>query len=162
MEQLKTKDKTMHFVFGADTHTYKLCPTLTEEELQYFESEHQIILPHDYRLYLKEIGNGGAGPDYGLATLQDAALYRDLSKPLLLTKATEHYSEEELVTFDSRDEYPGILEICHHGCAIYSYLVVNGPTYGTIWEGREDITPTGLNFSTWYRNWAEKWLGLML
>ena len=44
--------------------------------------------------------------------------------------------DEELERLPDRDEYPGILEFCHQGCAIYSYLVVNGPTYGTIWDGR--------------------------
>lgn len=48
------------------------------------------------------------------------------------------------------------MEFCHQGCAIYSYLVTNGPTYGTIWEGREYFYPTGLTFGVWYRRWVER------
>ena len=55
-----------------------------------------------------------------------------------------------------RDEYPGVLEVADQGSAIYSYLVVNGPTYGTLWNGREDFHPTGLPFGVWYRRWGEK------
>jgi len=69
-------------VFGADNHRYQIGPTLSEQQLQEFEAKHKILLPEDYRLYLKLIGNGsgrslppepnaswmvaGAGPDYGL------------------------------------------------------------------------------------------------
>jgi hypothetical protein len=60
-----------------------------------------------------------------------------------------------------RDDCPGVIEFCHQGCAIYSYLVVNGPTYGTIWNGREDFYPTGLWFGVWYRRWLERALATL-
>jgi hypothetical protein len=39
---------------------------------------------------------------------------------------------------------------------VFSYLVVNGPTYSTIWDGREDFYPTELTFGIWYRRWLER------
>jgi hypothetical protein len=33
-----------------------LRPTLTEAELQHFEQTHQVKLPEDYRMFLREIG----------------------------------------------------------------------------------------------------------
>jgi hypothetical protein len=68
-----------------------------------------------------------------------AAQGRDLSQPFPFTKATDSYSDEELNQWGDCEEYPGILEICSRGCAIGFYIVVNGPTYGTMWEGREDF-----------------------
>ncbi|MEG4200923.1 SMI1/KNR4 family protein [Microcoleus sp. Pol12A5] len=155
LRRLRQEDKNLR-VFGADSHQYKLEQTLAEAELQSFEQKHKIKLPKDYRLFLKEIGNGGAGPFYGLELLEKAAQYRDLSKPFPFTKATDSYSDEELEEWGDRDEYPGVLELCHQGCAIYSYLVVNGPAHGTIWNGREDFYPTELSFGRWYRRWVEK------
>lgn len=152
---LRQADKNFR-VFGTNSHQYKLGPTLAEAELQSFEQKHQVKLPEDYRLFLKEIGNGGAGPFYGLEPLEEAAQYRDLSKPFPFTKATDSYSDEELDKWGDRDEYPGLLEFCHQGCAIYCYLVVNGPAYSTIWVGREDFYPMELSCGRWYRCWVEK------
>jgi hypothetical protein len=150
--QLRKKDKKLR-VFGSEAHTYHLGLILSEDMLKRFESAHGIRLPPDYRRFLAEVGNGGAGPCYGLDRLTTPS--RDLSRPFPLTKATEELSEEELTDLGDPDDYPGILELCHQGCGVYYYLVVNGPTYGTIWEGMEDFSPTGLTFSSWYRSWLE-------
>jgi hypothetical protein len=57
-------------VFGAAGHEYELNPALSEEELSAFEAEHRVKLPLEYRSFLKEAGNGGAGPVYGLKPLE--------------------------------------------------------------------------------------------
>lgn len=155
LRRLREADRNLR-VFGAGFHKYKLRPTITEAQLQEFERTHQVKLPEDYRMFLREIGNGEAGPFYGLEPLEKAGQYRDLSKPFPFTKATDSYSDAELDKWGDRDEYPGVLEFCHQGCAIYSYLVVNGPTYGIIWEGREDFYPSEMSFGVWYRRWVEK------
>ena len=64
-------------------------------------------------------------------------------------------TDEEAEQASSLD-YPGLSEVCHQGCAIYSYLGVNGPTHGTIWEGRENLCPTALTFCMWYRRWLDR------
>lgn len=120
-----------------------------------FESTNRILLPDDYRRFLSVVCNGLAGPFYGLTPLSVGC--RDLSRPFPLTKATSMLTEEEyerLLLSDTHD-FPGVLEVCHHGCAIYSYLVVIGSAYGTIWDAREDFFPTGLAFGVWYRRWLE-------
>ena len=155
LQRLQQENKNLR-VFGADSHQYKLGPTLAEAKLQSFARKNQIKLPEDYRLFLKEIGNGGAGPFYGLEPLEKAAQYRDLSKPFPFTKATDSYSDEELEQRGDKDEYPGVLEFCHQGCAIYCYLVLNGSAYGTIWAGRENLYPMKFSFGRWYRRWVEK------
>jgi hypothetical protein len=141
-------------VFGSDQHRYQLGPTLSDGELTAFESANRVRLPEDYRRFLAAIGNGGAGPFYGLAPL--GTFGRDLSRPFPFTTATAALAAAERERLPDRAEYSGILELCHQGCALYGYLVVNGPTYGTIWNGREEFYPTGLAFGVWYRRWLER------
>src|SRR6516165_6463110 len=53
-------------VFGALGHHYKLNPTLAVSVIGAFEKLKGLSLPEDYRRFLTEIGNGGAGPYYGV------------------------------------------------------------------------------------------------
>jgi hypothetical protein len=153
LRRLRAADTSFR-VFGSKQHRYRIGPTLSESELAAFESGNRIRLPDDYRLFLAVVSNGGAGPFYGLEPL--STFGRDLSQPFQITTATDALTEEELERLGDRDEYPGILEFCHQGCAIHSYLVVNGAAYGTIWDGREEFYPTGLAFGAWYRLWLER------
>jgi len=67
-------------VFGAEGHRFILNEPLSEQDVLTFEKEHGIRLPQDYRDFITRLGNGGAGPDYGLFPLG----YRDgdLESPL--------------------------------------------------------------------------------
>jgi hypothetical protein len=158
LRRLRAADASFR-VFGSEQHRYGLGPTLSESELAAFESAHRVRLPEYYRRFLAVVGNGGAGPAYGLEPL--GTFGRDLSQPFPFTTATDGLTDQELERLPDRDEYPGILEFCHQGCAIHCYLVVNGPTYGTVWEGREDFYPTGLTFGVWYRRWLERALRVL-
>lgn len=64
-EVLKSLD-TEFEVFGASAHQYLLNPTLNEKEISQFEKKHHLKFPPSYRDFLMEIGNGGAGPSYGV------------------------------------------------------------------------------------------------
>ncbi len=55
--------------FGAIAHQYELHQPLSESALVEFESKHEVALPEDYRYFIARIGNGGAGPYYGLFPL---------------------------------------------------------------------------------------------
>ena len=56
--------------FGANLHKYELNPTAKLKEVRQFEKEYNIKLPEGFVKYLTEVGNGGAGPDYGLYSLE--------------------------------------------------------------------------------------------
>ena len=56
-------------VFGAQAHQFTLDPPASEDEVRSFEQEHRIVLPADYRAFLTRVGNGGAGPFYGVFRL---------------------------------------------------------------------------------------------
>lgn len=68
--------------FGAFEHEYRLRPPLPENALAAFEREHGLTLPAEYRLFLAQVGNGGAGPNYGLVPL--AAWRPELLLPCLV------------------------------------------------------------------------------
>lgn len=44
-------------------------PVLSESEAAAFERDHRIELPSDYRQFAIQVGNGGAGPFYGIFPL---------------------------------------------------------------------------------------------
>ncbi len=56
-------------VFGSDSHGYFLGPKLKERDLVAVEQRLGVRLPKEYRLFLAHLGEGGAGPFYGLFTL---------------------------------------------------------------------------------------------
>lgn len=86
--------------FGAKGHWYELNPPLPEEEVALMEAKHRCRFPQEYRQFITEIGNGGAGPAYGVFPLgqQDHGhdlsnwedgykLIGDLSKPFPLERS---------------------------------------------------------------------------
>lgn len=160
-------------VFGADHHKYRLGPPLTESELQAFEQQHSVTLPADFRSFLKEAGNGGAirssahyiainagaGPSCGVMPLEEAVIGCDLSKPFPLTEAVDVQAIPGIERWGDEEEFPGILEICYHGCATFSYLVVNGPAYGTVWITDLDLKNfhcSHPSFESWYGDWLRR------
>ena len=56
--------------FGADEHKYQWNPSASVEEVEDFEQKIGVRLPEEYRNFLLLAGNGGAGPYYGLFSLQ--------------------------------------------------------------------------------------------
>jgi hypothetical protein len=65
LHELRHADPKLE-LFGVTGHGYKLGPPLTEEELLAAEKHYRIQLPTDFREFLLYLGNGGAGPGYGM------------------------------------------------------------------------------------------------
>ena len=68
--------KNYEVAFGADEHRFEMNPCLTEQEVKAFEVEHGVLLPEDYRYFITAVGNGGAGPYYGIARLELAHAFQ--------------------------------------------------------------------------------------
>lgn len=56
-------------VFGANCHHFGLNPPLPEAAVKEFEYQHGVSLPRDYRYFMTQISNGGAGPYCGIFPL---------------------------------------------------------------------------------------------
>lgn len=148
-------------MFGEDVHSYQMNPTLTEAELAEFEEESGLRLPDDYRQFIMRVGNGGAGPYYGLFALgkmDDGDAFGpwgnfvgELSTPFPHTSAwndiadkPEYQGQGDDERFDrlieAFDEHyydprqiSGAIPICHLGCARRQWLVVAGSEAGNVW-----------------------------
>jgi hypothetical protein len=55
--------------FGAEKHQLHLSPPAPLYEIEALENAYQVRLPEDYRAFLLEVGERGAGPNYGLQSL---------------------------------------------------------------------------------------------
>lgn len=69
-------------LFGADTHKYKLNPPIEASFVRTIEEKYGFILPEDYFQFITEVGDGGAGPDYGIQSFTE-----------LLTEGVDSYSK---------------------------------------------------------------------
>jgi hypothetical protein len=187
----------------AQEHQYRLHPPLPLLVVEAFEAKHRTTLPADYRYFITEIGNGGAGPYYGLFKFgeqerdiggvgkwEEGIVVGDLSAEFPHREAwnlpksffdqlpdfPDHdiSPEEEDRIMAERDkllqehyENPrimnGAIPICHMGCALYQWLVINGPQKGFIWEDRRvdeagirpllDASGNQVTFADWYMTW---------
>jgi len=159
LNQLAILDATFE-VFGAELHEYKLNACLKDVHIAAFETKYNIILPSEYRRFLLEVGNGGAGPGYGLYVLETAVEsylpnYQILSQPFPLTQP---WNDLDLV----RDVYldnkfvQGTLTIANYGCGIYALLVISGEQQGKIWiddrTNDSGIYPASRNFCHYFHD----------
>ncbi|KAB2350283.1 SMI1/KNR4 family protein [Actinomadura rudentiformis] len=149
--------------FGADTHQYRLNPPLPEADLVSFETRHGIRLPGEYRDFLQQIGNGGAGPYYGLFPL-DGYPARDAlpsEHPNFLRTPFPHTRSwnppYDTPGYEDDDHTTGSLPISHEGCGYIVRLVVTGPERGNLWQDARcsdaGIHPLCTSFHPWYNAW---------
>lgn len=152
LDNLRRADSKL-ITFGAQQHEFKLNEILDSEAISAFEKQYNIKLPSGYSDFLQQVGNGGAGPAYGLTKLEDS-LFSDMdlrkeenkvnpSLPFPHTAPqimmTEEYDSED---FDEDEFYAkwnepqheyGLLRLCNEGCGIFVNLIVNGKEYGNMW-----------------------------
>ncbi|GAA4840720.1 SMI1/KNR4 family protein [Kitasatospora terrestris] len=142
-----------------------LRPALGEPEVRAFEQRHGVRLPPSYRAFLIEVGDGGAGPGFGVLGLEqlpedeEEALYGErvdclrpgfLAAPFPYRAAVPRPPRETLCP-------PGALVITDYGGGDYARLVVNGPCAGQVWHDDQvwaGLTP-GPDFHTWYTRWLD-------
>ena len=72
LDVLEWMDNDCSALFGATVHHYQLNPPASEGLLREFETRNEVSLPADYRQFLLQVSNGGAGPYYGLYELAGA------------------------------------------------------------------------------------------
>lgn len=182
---LKEIDKR-HSTFGANRHKFELNKTKSELKIKQYESSNEITLPVEYRNFLKFVGNGGAGPYYGLEKLErgkfsdlDGGISSgciNLSKRFKFTEQWNLNNDDYKdvngeIRYDLKDkEYfkpdwaDGMLRIANFGCGVSINLVVNGSEFGNIWAddrcNEQGILPFQPNNKerVQFLDWYEQWL----
>ena len=162
MEQLRSMDASLE-LFGASTHRYQFNPPLKPEEVAAFEASQAVGLPEDYRDFILNVGNGGAGPCYGIYPLQpEGSIHHgmgnhnriDLSVPfqhgepwgadwldLVDWDAGERPDDSRMEEYLDTRHIAGSLCICHQGCSDFWLLVVKGNERGHVWmDGRGNLS----------------------
>ncbi|MEU8760579.1 SMI1/KNR4 family protein [Streptomyces sp. NPDC048659] len=151
--------------FGASAHRYRLRPPLAEATIRLFESLHGVRLPDSYRSFLKEVADGGAGPDYGIVGLveevdDEEALYdlrEEDRRAGFLSTPFPHTGEWPGPGKKGNADYSveGSLVIAEAGCGMFHRLVITGSNTGQVWFDDPDwggLTP-GPDFRDWYSAW---------
>jgi Leucine-rich repeat (LRR) protein len=165
-------------------HQYLLNPTINELELTIFESSNNIKLPEDYKSFLSNICNGGAGPFYGLYSLEvgiDEAnrlsnienITNSFSKNFPISKqetdnfikyyyqCIEDGEDDEIIYPEVPEVLTGVIFLSQYGCGWSYCLVIKGEMKGTVWLHGDYFYPIFdkekiWTFSDWYEDWLDK------
>jgi len=166
LEQAAKADPAYN-VFGARAHQYKLNEPLSLTEVERFEREHGITLPEPYVDFVTEVGNGGAGPYYGIHPLgAKQAIDLDLiGHPSPLNPRNKHdvsgWSDDKLgddAMDDEDEEYPGLLNIGEQGCSYETMLMITGDYRGKVIYIDLDSQKTFFTYEANFLDWYERWL----
>lgn len=66
--------------FGSSSHQYRVNGKLAAKELADWQAHNQVTLPEPFAQFLTKVGNGGAGPYYGIYSIEKAASYTERHK----------------------------------------------------------------------------------
>ncbi len=149
-------------LFGAQYHGFRMNPPLKENEVSDFETRWSISLPDEFRSFLLLVGNGGAGPGYGLYPLGQSMHLRELidcdsntlkpedpfphtqpwndltGKPYPNNVSDLGLYDEQAAAFLPRYFDPkwsyGAIPLSTRGCGLEVILVVTGVERGTVWH----------------------------
>ncbi len=123
-------------------------PPLSEEHIRPVEREYRLILPPEYRAFLRRFGDTATGPGVtyfrlGEGLTPDSGEPFPLSRPFLGCESPDHQrlpGDEQWDDFlrlcREWEQIPrshGILKLFDYGCAISGVLVLNGPFCGKVW-----------------------------
>lgn len=143
---------------------------LSESVIVEFEKRHHVRLPDGYREFLLKVGNGGAGPYYGLLPLEswnDAVIETlpdYLARPSpLRPDMPDGVSWDKTLKCPWQELFQGTLTLVHQGCSCYSLLIVTGTYRGRVVY--VDIDGFGVPYfvlDSGFLPWYERWLDELL
>ncbi len=178
LELVKAQD-TEYTEFGSSSHRYEMKSVISKTKLEKWQLKHGVTLPEPFAEFLMTIGNGGAGPYYGVYSLQKATSYTEepaLSLPSILrprmSKAEWNGLIAPLISDEdiSDEQYEqtrsqilgGMLCIGTQGCDYDMYLVLDGPYRGRLvytndfYEDAPFFFVYDLTFLDWYERWLDE------
>ncbi|WP_028543687.1 SMI1/KNR4 family protein [Paenibacillus taiwanensis] len=166
-------------VFGASSHKYRVNKKLTAKELAEWQARNQVTLPEPYTQFLMNVGNGGAGPYYGIYSIGEATSHTDrlglatkcVLYPGMTKEEWNHLAAPLIHDEDISDlEYDaardrvmgGMLCIGTQGCEYDMYLVLEGKHRGKIvytsafYPDHPFFFVYEDNFLDWYERWLDE------
>lgn len=114
LDELKRLDREC-VIFGASAHRYETNRSLSESDISAVETRYHCRFPDEYKQFLTQVGNGGAGPFWGLFPLEmqddghelglwsEGGLIGKLDVPFALAGAW-NLPEEDLMRLSEPDE----------------------------------------------------------
>ncbi|HJL50166.1 MAG TPA: hypothetical protein RMG45_30165, partial [Polyangiaceae bacterium LLY-WYZ-15_(1-7)] len=175
-------------VFGASQHRWRLGPALDEDALAAFEAEHGVALPPGYRGFLRHVGNGGAGPFYGLSPLAPLerdtmpshhVVAKDAEGNVLAAAGTGPRPVPDVRSSLARpfplterwapadgpapvpkgaSLYDGCVHLAEQGCGYFDFLVVRGEAAGEVWSDYTAGDGPMAKAADDFLGWYERWL----
>lgn len=162
--------------FGANRHGYQMNEPLEFEAIARFEAKTGIALPNEFSEFLQVVGNGGAGPYYGIAPLDPDRIAGPLKQECLLSPGMTQEEWGAMIAFLDdpsikpeerrrlqQELYGGMLGIGSMGWTFEMMLVLNGPYRGrVVYVDRSYQIPFftyEANFLEWYERWVDEIIG---
>lgn len=153
--------------FGASTHKYQWNSPASQEDVEAFEQEIGVKLPDEYRKFLLQAGNGGAGPYYGLFSLDKVRSWltwdiQPQREPWLHPGIKVPENSREFEVWED-----AILEACLRGCipigsqgdSYFMYLLVTGPHRGRVVYIEDGMSYVFFTREQGFLAWYKRWLG---
>ena len=162
IDQLSSLDKGRQ-IFGADRHGYRLLPVANEGELSEGEERLGVNLPSELRQFYMTIGNGIAGPHYGLTRLEDlygfnpSLPYQGLAYFRALAASQETLPSDNDYFEISHEEIQGLIVIIPEGCGHQTCLISSGENAGKVVSVSCDgyVEESQLSFADHYSAWLD-------
>lgn len=158
LEKARTADVDLQ-QFGAKNHKYQWNPPVSLPDLEEFEQEIGVTLPEDYRNFLLQVGDGGAGPFYGLFSLRQ--VHGWLEWPVEPEKIPYLYPGMNIDGLEEKGNWRrGCIPIGSQGDVYFTYLLVAGPNRGRVvyieYERSWVFFPREPDFLSWYTRWLRE------
>lgn len=150
--------------FGAEWHRYALRPRLSPSALGQVERRLRAPLPESLRTFYSEVGNGVAGPHYGLRPAHALRSYRAREpypgaggfwRPVTESEGPGGKTRRVQV---SRREWVGILALVDGGCGSEIGLVASGPEPGAVvyLHPEDGLVETERTLVDVYHEWLDR------
>lgn len=150
--------------FGAKHHQYQWNPPASPEQVEALEEQIGVTLPEQYRQFLLQAADGGAGPFYGLYSLEQVKSW--LTWPVEPELPPLFHPEDRdidlLVWYYEEGENwrRGCIPIGSQGDTYFTYLLVSGPHRGQVvyveYEASWYFFPREPDFLSWYTRWLRE------
>ena len=182
LAELAQKADPDNLVFGAEKHKYQFNKTIDIGTVQNFEKRTGITLPEDYKEFLTKVGNGGAGIDYGLYSIEQVEQHFSTTKVASEGMTLFDYDDpaekyvqiaavmeklEEQCNIDSDEQYNklkadlirGMLIIGTAGCTYDYFIMCKGSKKGYVgmldWNMIAEKEEAPVIFDKTFSEWLE-------